>query len=159
MGVYKDKVGMWIGWLHELGGKGGAEAAWPTEWRMRWGVAPLPSDGQLTMPTLAYGYFVSAQTQNPEACWQWIAFLSAQEMHSQLMPARRSVAESGTYEQVVGRDVAVAARASMENAILIPEVDELQESLGIFGNALDKVLDDSATPAEAMTQAQQQAEQ
>jgi multiple sugar transport system substrate-binding protein len=157
-GVYRNKVGMWIGWLHDMGGSGDVNALWPVEWKMRWGVVPLPHDSQAATLTFALGYFISSQAQDPDACWQWISFLSQQNMLTRLIPARKSVAESAEYEQLVGSEVAAAARASMENAVLIPELGDVQAGLQIFGRAIDAIMDGRATPREALTQAQQQAE-
>ncbi len=79
------------------------------------GVAPLPvmpgstSGGYLT----ASGYFISAQVQDPQVCWQWIAFLTGQSEIVRGLPARRSVAESDKYRQQVGDERAAAYLASV----------------------------------------------
>ena len=156
-GVYSNKVGMWVGWLHAMGGED-TDAEWPVEWKMRWGVVPLPSDAQSATLTFALGYFVSSQANDPDACWEWISFLSGQKMLTRLIPARRSVAESAEYEQLVGSEVAAAARASIENAVLIPELGDVQAGLQLFGFAIDQIMNGRATPREALTQAQQRAE-
>ena len=40
------------------------------------------------------GYYISAQAKEPQACWQWITFLSQEPGAVQGLPARRSLAES-----------------------------------------------------------------
>lgn len=154
--VYMNKVGMWIGWLSERGGGRRASDTWPGEWKMRWGMAPLPRDAQSATLTFVEGYFVSSQAQHPDACWQWIAFLSEQTPY-RLMPARKSLAESAAYEQQVGSDVAAVARAFMESA-MVPSLVEFGGVWGIFWRALDAITSGRSTPEEAMTRAQQEAE-
>jgi len=164
VGVYLNKVGLWTGWLSERGGGRQASDTWPGEWKMRWGMVPLPRDAQSATLTSVEGYFVSSQAQHPDACWQWISFLSEQMSSDvryprRLMPARKSLAESAAYEQQVGSDVAAAARASMESAMLpSPRLIEFGGVWGIFWRALDEIVSGRSTPEEAMTRAQQEAE-
>lgn len=50
----------------------------------------------------ATGLFISAQTQQVEACWAWLKYLSKEPAHMHLQdwfPARRSVAESDAFLQ------------------------------------------------------------
>ena len=81
------------------------------------GVAPLPAGihGASGSGT-ATGYFVSAQTEARQACWQWITFLTEQLGLTQGLPARRSVAESDAYRQQVGDERAVVYLASVAGA-------------------------------------------
>ena len=126
---------------------------------MRWGMAPLPRDAQSATLMSVEGYFVSSQAQHPDACWQWISFLSEQTSHL-LAPARKSLVESAAYEQQVGSGVAAVAQASMESAML-PSSPRLVEFGGvweIFWRALDEIISGSSTPEEAMARAQQEAE-
>jgi ABC-type glycerol-3-phosphate transport system substrate-binding protein len=157
VGVYLNKVGLWTGWLSERGGGKGSET-WPGEWKMRWGMAPLPRDAQSATLMSVEGYFVSSQAQHPDACWRWISFLSEQTSH-RLTPVRKSLAESAAYEQQVGSDVAAVARASMESAMLpSPRLVEFGGVWGIFWRALDEIIGGRSTPEEAMISAQQEAE-
>lgn len=152
-GILQDKVGMWIGVFSEQGG-----LTWPVEWDMRWGMMPLPRDAQSVTGAEVEGYFISSQTRHPDACWQWIAFLSKQIPH-RLMPARKSLAQSNAYEQQVGDDIAAVARASMESAVMItPDLAEFEEAMDVFYAAVEEVINGRSTPEEAMSWAQQQAE-
>jgi multiple sugar transport system substrate-binding protein len=158
VGVYLNKVGMWTGWLSERGGGRQASETWPGEWKMRWGMVPLPRDAQSATPTFVEGYSISSQAQYPDACWQWISFLSERTPH-RLMPARKSLAESIAYEQQVGSDVAAVARTSVESAVLLPpRLVEFGGVWGIFWRALDAIISGRSTPEEAMINAQQEAE-
>jgi len=45
------------------------------------------------------GYGISAQTEQAQACWEWLKFLSEQVSIMQGVPTRRSMAESEAYRQ------------------------------------------------------------
>ena len=157
-GMRKGQVGMWFGGLSERGGM-----AWPVEWYINWGMAPLPRDAQLVTQADVEGYAIYAQTGYPDACWEWIKFLTRYMPSSaaqRLMPARRTLAESKAYEQLAGEQVARTARASMENAILInPRAfGEWENAMQVFAQAVAKVVNEEATPAEALGEAQRLAE-
>ncbi len=152
VGIWLGRVGMWSGMLSEQGGQAG-----PTPWEMRWGVAPLPRDQQSTTLTLVEGYFISAQTQHPDACWQWISFLSRQ-MPQRQAPVRKSLAESTEYEELVGPEIAAVVQASMNNALLLsPELASYENALDTFTQAFTTVMEGTSTAEEAMTWAQRQA--
>jgi multiple sugar transport system substrate-binding protein len=153
-GVLQNKVAMWSGMLSERGGQ-----LWQIEWNMRWGAVSLPRDKESATMTIVEGYFVSSKSQHPEACWQWIAFMS-EHTPSRQAPTRRSLAESANYEQQVGSEVAAVVRTSMQDALMLsPELVRFEQALGLFEQAFQTVLDGRSTPEEAMTWAQQQAEQ
>jgi ABC-type glycerol-3-phosphate transport system substrate-binding protein len=123
---------------------------------MQWGIAPLPRDARSTTMTLVQGYFISAQSRYPDACWEWISFLSG-KIPNHLTPARRTLAESADYEQQVGESVAQVARASMQDAILLsPELVEYEQALEVFGAAYQAVLEGRSSAEEALNWAQQQ---
>jgi len=123
------------------------------------GVAPLP-----TGPGGAYaevsGYFVSARSEHPQACWQWIAFLSAQPEIAWGLPARRSVAESEAYRQQVGDERAGAYLASVgaagrPSAFQTFSAQEwMVPALFWFSRAYDQVLAGEAAAGEALAAAQ-----
>jgi multiple sugar transport system substrate-binding protein len=156
-GIRHGHIGMWIDSLDDRGG-----LTWPgAEWFMNWQMVSLPRDAQAMTYLWVEGYAISAQTAHPQACWQWIDFLSRQ-MTYRLMPARKSLAESSAYEARVGENVAAVARASMENAIFIyyagwnHEFGEAIES--ILEEAMNKIVKGTATPQEAMDWARREAE-
>ena len=121
-------------------------------------MVPLPGGARTATLAIVGGYFISSQAQHPDACWQWISFLS-EKMPPGAAPTRKSLAESNAYERLVGRDVTAGVRASMEDAdLLSPSLTEFDEAFNIFGRALDGIVSGRTTPEEAMTQAQQEAE-
>ena len=152
-GIRHGNIGLWILALSERDG-----LTWQVEWFVNWGIAPLPSGARPVTDAWVEGYAISSETPHTDACWEWILFLSDQMPH-RLMPPRRSLAESKTYEQLVGEDVAAAARASMKNAVLIsPNAwAEFGPALEIFEEAIGAIVEGNATPEEAMDQAQQRA--
>jgi multiple sugar transport system substrate-binding protein len=81
------------------------------------GVAPLPAGvSNVSGSGSAFGYFISAQTEARQACWQWITFLTELPGLTQGLPARRSVAESDTYRQQVGAERAAVYLASIADS-------------------------------------------
>ena len=125
---------MWTGMLSERGG-----GSWPAEWDIPWGVAPLPRDNRSATLTMVEAFYISSQTPHPDACWQWVSFLSQQIPHRHA-PARRSLAESAAYEQQVGDAVASVVRASMEGALILsPRLAEFEDALAILGMAVDTI--------------------
>lgn len=80
------------------------------------GAVPLPQNpaGQISL-SFQSGYFIAAETQHRQACWQWITFLTTVDASSNV-PARRSLAESGAYRQRVGNEIASAQIAAIGRA-------------------------------------------
>ena len=149
-GVYSGKLGMWTGMFSERGGR-----FWLGEWKMRWGMVPLPRDAQAATLTVVEGYFISSETPHPDACWQWISFLS-QQAPNRGVPVRRSLLESTAYAQQVGAEAAAVARASMESVLLLPpELAEYGSALELFGRTFGMIYAGQATAQEAMALAQE----
>ncbi|MCX7680844.1 MAG: extracellular solute-binding protein [Anaerolineae bacterium] len=80
------------------------------------GVAPLPAGGGGSGYVQAKGYLISAQSRAPQACWEWINFLSGQPEAVQGLPARRSLAESEVYRQRVSPERTDAYLAAVADA-------------------------------------------
>jgi ABC-type glycerol-3-phosphate transport system substrate-binding protein len=78
------------------------------------GVAPLPAGAA---PLTAYSpqaLFISAQTPHPNACWDWIAFLSAQPEAVSRLPLRYDIAASDAWRDQVGAETADAWQAFLD---------------------------------------------
>jgi ABC-type glycerol-3-phosphate transport system substrate-binding protein len=147
LGVVVGKVGMW---RDDIGGTSEVKQT------IDWGIAPLPQDAQAFTLASVYGYAISAQAQNPEACWQWITFLS-NEIPPGLIPARTNVLESAEYEQRVGRAAAQVARASLEDAQMISFWTlfmGFRKEMQTFVRAVEKIQRGDLTADEAMNWAQ-----
>ena len=148
--VMEQKVAMWSTLYSERGG-----LRWPVQWSFEWGLVPMPRD---QMPgTLAFtdGLFISTESEHPDVAWQWVRFLSRKMAPAQ-MPARRSLAESAEYQQLVGRDVAASARATIADAILIyPEVLGFDAAMSAMVEAFGQIRSGELTPDIAMSAAQE----
>jgi multiple sugar transport system substrate-binding protein len=82
------------------------------------GLAPVPwGPGRVAGFYLQEAFVVSAHTEHPQACWEWLKFLTEQPalfVDAQTgLPARRSVAESTAYREQVGEKVATAYREAI----------------------------------------------
>ncbi len=150
-GIRAGKVALWTD-VYTSQSSASEQQRWP----FKWGMTTLPRDQQAATIAQAEALAISAQTKHPEACWQWLAFLS-QQPPARLVPARRSVAESAAYERLVGAENAAAARQSAEHTIVIPfDTPELYGKLGqLWMQAINDIVNGDATVQEAMTRAQQ----
>jgi multiple sugar transport system substrate-binding protein len=152
-GVYEGKFGLWSGFFTDRGGR-----TWPVEWVEPWGMVTMPRDANDATLGPVLAYFLIADQPNPDACWQWVTFLSEQTAPG-LAPARRTLAESDAFAQEVGAEQAAAVRSALDNAIFIsPQAAQAGEALPAFGNAGREVLSGKTTVEEALLAAQQQAE-
>jgi len=163
--IMEGKAGMWSGFFFERldisaeyldrGASQGPELPY------RVGIAPLPRDAISATYADTQVLVISSETENTDACWQWITYLSDQMIRNDnLVPARRSLTESKEYENRVGREAAQAARAGLENTFVISNelrlfVQDVGESLE---DAVIKIEIGEWTPQEAMEWLQEQAE-
>ena len=80
------------------------------------GVAPVPrTPGLLPAPVLS-GLYISRQSEEPAACWQWLSFLSEQPGAFSGVPARLPVAHSEAWETVFTRPGEALSLASVYRA-------------------------------------------
>ena len=145
---------MWPGYFSERGGIG-----WPTDWEnLSWGMVTLPEDVNAVTSGYGTGYAIASGSQNPEAAWKWLVFLSEQ-VPQFAMPARRSLAESKDFETRFGQDVAATARASAENIALVnPNMVQFGDDLQYFHQAVIDIISGEATARDALDWAQTQIE-
>jgi multiple sugar transport system substrate-binding protein len=151
-GVLASKFAMWMGTYSDHGGRG-----WGIDWPMKWGIAPWPRDEQSLAIGYVRGYFINATSQHPDACWDWITFLS-QQPSAGLVPARKSVAESNAFREQMGRELAATVLASMRNIVLIsPDLAQEGDAVELFDQAVRDALQGTTTPEEALRVAQERA--
>jgi multiple sugar transport system substrate-binding protein len=131
------------------------------------GAAPPPRRTDGTSPSSLLstsGYFISAQTENRQACWQWITFLSGQPAAVQGLPARLSVAHSDAFRQKVGAEHADAYLASVGDSEqpsafrLFTEEAWLGGAIYWYGQAFGQVIDGEASVEDALAAAQKLAD-
>jgi len=148
--VMEQKVAMWSSLYSERGG-----LRWPVQWSFEWGIVPMPRDQMAGTLALTDGLFISAESEHPDVAWQWVRFLS-RKMAPFQVPARRSLAESAEYEKEVGRDVAVSARATIADAILVyPEVLGFEATINAMLEAFTQIRTGEVTPDIALSTAQE----
>jgi multiple sugar transport system substrate-binding protein len=141
-----------------FGGPGGSSS-------LNTGIAPLPAGPNSAKGSgfqSVNGYFISAQTEQREACWEWIAFLTEQPNVTSGLPGRQSVAESAAYRQLVGTEQADAYLASVSsstNASFFQRISDEGTWLGFaslwLSDAYDQVINGDATVEDALAAAQQ----
>ena len=130
-GIEGEKYAMWVGSISD-------------EYDFEVGVAPLPqADYAYTMGTIV-GLYISNEAESPEACWEWVTFLSEKAIPG-LLPLRKSLAESDEVLQSMGEDVVQAGLASLPNLISL-SIDfdsQLGSTWGIamsaYSSALSKI--------------------
>lgn len=130
-------------------------------------LVPLPvgADGKpVGDPMAITGYYISATSPHPQACWDWIRFLSEQPNAVQGVPARRSVVESAAYRQQVGDERATMYAAILNNYtppaddLLLVQHPWLAKARPWWEAAYTKIVKGESSAAEALAAAQQQAE-
>ena len=89
--------------------------------------------------------------------WEWMAYLSEQ-IPPFVLPARRSLAESAEYTEQVGDEIATVARTSIEDALIVPDIQitDLGQEVEGLGEALVEIMNGTVTALEALTALQQQ---
>jgi multiple sugar transport system substrate-binding protein len=87
------------------------------------GLVPMPQGPGRVADLLESGYYISAETEHPEACWEWFKFLSSQVAAAQGIPARRSAARSEEYRQQMRAEVADVYLATLEGSEHVIDLD------------------------------------
>jgi ABC-type glycerol-3-phosphate transport system substrate-binding protein len=149
-GIMNGKLAMWTGYITP-----GGDGLQGDPLEMNWGIAPLPMGVQRAAAGYVLGYVISAQAQIPDACWEWLVFLTHQVPPSGI-PVRKSLLASEDFEDEVGKDVAAAARVSVDHVLLwSSEAWEIYGQFQTFDEALHMIYGGQATASEAMQWAQQ----
>ena len=150
-GILNGSIAMWSSPLSQRGGYSEG-----FKWLFNWGVAVLPRDVFAFTPSwVEDGYAISAETNHPDECWALLNFFSGQ-INPRLVPPRRSLVESSTYQDLVGEEISNVVRESLEYAVPVSlwQWVSLGSAIQIFNHAIEEVVDGSATPQEALDYAQ-----
>jgi len=99
--MWSEGYGMGVPWLSDFA-------------ELEIGMVPMPKGPGRVGNFRLDVHFISAQTEHPQACWEWLKFLSEQVAIVQGVPARRSLAESEAYRWQVGEELAAVYLASLE---------------------------------------------
>ena len=156
--IDEGRAGMWTDF-----GQGGGGLGLGDRSTMNLGVVAMPKGvrGAGGGFTPAGGYFISAETQNRQGCWEWIKFLTQSPDVATGLPARKSVAESQSYRNSVGAERADAYLASLEDSaessvfrLFSGENDWMGNSIFWLGRAHQQVIDGELPVEEALDEAQ-----
>ncbi len=129
----------------------------------RVGMAPLPlGQGKMNQNKIV-AYVISVNSPYPEACWQWIKFLTGQLAVVQGVPPRRSLMETPEYQQRVGEEALATFQFALERSVgsVNPVYEEYPWVYTVrrywFYEAFDRVME-GAEVEEALAEAQAKAE-
>ncbi len=150
--IQQGRAGMWFTW--------GIQPPEPLGFTI--GNAPLPvgQGGVSSADARTHALFISAQTQQAEACWAWMSFLSRYPPREDAyIPARLSIAESSDWQSQAMTDT-VNLYQTYRTAIA--EGQPVNETSGWqsidwywFYDALTQVVEEQADLPSALDQAQQ----
>jgi multiple sugar transport system substrate-binding protein len=111
LAVESGKAAMWF----DQANKDSLYDSMPGSYNFDVGVAPLPtSEYPLLSSQSGFSFYISKQSKNQEACWEWFKYLSDKPEAFIGIPLRKSVLESQQYEQIVGVSQASVYRTVME---------------------------------------------
>jgi ABC-type glycerol-3-phosphate transport system substrate-binding protein len=91
---------------------------------MKIGVALMPAmppSDEINYYSSNIGHFISKSSEDPQACWTWLKYVSEQPNLFPGVPARRSVAESPAWEAYVGAEDAAVYRLAQERTPPVTE--------------------------------------
>lgn len=88
----------------------------------------LPDSAGFDVSAAHHGFFISQSAADPQACWDWLRYLSDQVDTFKGVPARRSLAESPDWEAQVGPERAEVYRMTLSRVVYPPG-----QNLGSFG--------------------------
>jgi ABC-type glycerol-3-phosphate transport system substrate-binding protein len=115
---------------------------------------PIASAGEVVLPLDVTGLYISAKTEQRQACWQWITFLSEHDPGVGI-PARISVAHSEEFQLRAGPAAAImlqnVEQTSQRQIMSVPEWMNLR---GWYSIALTRTLEEEITAAAALAATQ-----
>lgn len=125
------------------------------------GTVPFPRyNSHSTFAALVDAHYISAQTEHPQACWDWLTFLGEQVTAVAGAPVRRSLTDSADFRQHVGADVADAYLAALQASdpalVLGAQPSWMGSANRWFYEAYDAVLD-GGDAEQALGEAQRKA--
>ena len=130
-------------------------SVWPMDAEV--GMAPLPVGVERVADFLYEGLFISVDTPHPEACWEWLKFVSGQVEPVRGLPARRSLLDSLAFAGEVGDEAAETYRALLDYADLYrPATVEASNQIHWLYRAVADIWD-GALPGVALAEAQREA--
>ncbi|MBE7530366.1 MAG: extracellular solute-binding protein [Ardenticatenaceae bacterium] len=146
--IQGELAAMWSRWSNNDYGHLQAD----TEGLTNLGAVPLPlNPGAQSTISSEMAYFIAADTQHRQACWQWLTFITTIDA-SVGMPARISLAESAAYRRRVGAEIAAAQIAAVKQMEqldpLVAQVQWMAPGTVWFYRALAQIVNE-VMPVEA----------
>ncbi len=135
--IQDGKVAFWLDVPTSYGGKYQL-----TDPAFKVGRVPLPhmqGENSYRVSQIPRGQYISNRAENPQACWEWIKFISEHPEALYDVPARRSMLASPAWEAVVGKETADALRAAI--AQRTPEGRQQPNELGSAGQWWTEILE------------------
>jgi ABC-type glycerol-3-phosphate transport system substrate-binding protein len=133
--LQEGRIGMWFGLGFSFG--------LAENENLQVAIAPPPLEG-LTISVddvQVSGQYIAAQSEHPEACWQWLTFLSGQPSiiypQESVFPARISVATSPEFAEQGPAGVADVYAAYRERFDDVVTDGNTREALSLFGSVVD----------------------
>ena len=148
----RGNVGMWVlplssrGFLRQSG-----------QLDFEFGVVPFPSNLETFSPIwVDDAYVISAATSHLDESWEWINFLSYQ-IHPGIVPARTSLVGTTEFNDSFDDETANLVRTMMRNAtpISLWYLNDLEQELDYFSEAIEQMIAGESTPANALEKAQE----
>jgi len=115
--LQSGKIAFWVTMMGHLGEAGWLESpSTPLDFSV--GVLPIPvlQNQRDAYGSIIYGHFISGQTETPQACWDWLKYLSEQPTLYNGVPGRISVAESAEWSAFIGEENAAIYRQAFEQS-------------------------------------------
>jgi ABC-type glycerol-3-phosphate transport system substrate-binding protein len=124
--------------------------------------APVPKGKRCVLESIIHAYYINANTPHPEACWEWIKFLSERFVGIGI-PARRSLVESEAFREKKGkRAQALYLEAwECEGSNISRGLEGLpgsREAYHFLRKALEEIVWEGADVHQALAEAQRKAD-
>jgi ABC-type glycerol-3-phosphate transport system substrate-binding protein len=118
--IQNGQVAFWVS-AGGLAGNGyNADTGFQDIFSFKVGLAPMPQPQSEYWKSGVYSHFISPRSKNPQACWNWIVFVSQHaEVFPAGVPARRSVAESQAWKSRVGAEMADVYLAAAAQSVFM----------------------------------------
>lgn len=122
------------------------------------GEIPLPSTPQPVGISSGDGYYISAQAKNPNACWDWITFLSSQPSAIQFWPVRKSIAESPNWQAFAGPENVALFQILKDQPPKKTTISPERSALLMFWNQAMNLIYSGSSPESELSAAQAKAD-
>jgi multiple sugar transport system substrate-binding protein len=146
-GITNGQIAMWPGSFSNRE----AISNWPVSWDFSYGILPYPQDVNAFNLMGGSAYVILAETQETQAAWQWIQFLTEQP-GLYTVSARKSIVESDPFRTQVGSENAIVIQHILENGAFFPTfyADNLDRDFSNFQTVLEKIVEQGEDAQTAM---------